>query len=191
MARFAIWTSAALAAVSVATVLTQPSADATGVAVAALPTPATTATTTTTTTLPPPPTTLLIAAPPTTSAPPRPVVTAAPRVTAPPTPTTAVVYASSGGRESCGWSWDATHFDDGSLNEVTLLLDAPRRPNSPVTMTAKPGASALKSFATTTDADGQASMVISLSNDKRDWTLTIGAQFPSTRCDARSFTIAY
>ena len=106
-------------------------------------------------------------------------------------PTTAAVYAASGKRESCGWSWDATHFDDGTLNEVTLSLDAPRRPNAAVTITAKPGASAPLVLATATDDDGQASMVVSLSNDKRDWTLTINAAFLGSSCDPRTFTISY
>lgn len=193
MARFAFGITAALAALSLATALTQPDESLTGTAVAALPVASND-------TIPPPvtpttllaiaPTTVVTAAPPTT-APPAPAVTAAPRVTTPPTPTSAPVYATSSKRESCGWSWDATHFDDGSLNEVTILLDAPRRPSTPVTMTAKPGASLIKTFATWTDANGQASMVVSLSNDKRDWSLTIGAQFPGSSCDARSFTIAY
>jgi hypothetical protein len=196
MARCALWMTAALAAFSVAAALTQPSADETGVAFAAGPStttpgaPTTVAVTTTTTPPPPPPPTTRATTPPPTTAP-RPVVTTPrPAATTPPTTAASPVYAS-GARESCGWTWDATHFDDGTLNEVTLVMEAPRRPNTPVTMTAKPGASALKSFATTTDAQGYASMVISLSNDKRDWSLTIGAQFPGSRCDARSFTIAY
>ncbi len=188
MASFAIWMSAALAAVSVAASLTQPDENATGVAIAAAPSPETTVPPapepppTTAAPPPPPTTTSLVLAPPTTGA---------PRVVAPPVPTTARVVASTGTRESCGWSWDATHLDDGSVNEVTLNLDAPRRPNALVTITAKPGASLPKVIATSTDVNGQASALVALSNDKRDWTLTIGAAFLGSSCDTRTFTISY
>lgn len=196
MARLAFGISAALAALSLAAAVTQPDKALTGVAAVA-PVPTTNAPTgapvPTTAAAPVVVVTTAVPPPPTTTAP-RPAAVAAPPTSPPPaptTPTTARSYASSGARESCGWSWDATHFDDGSLNEVSIVMQAPRRPNSPVTMTAKPGASAPTSVAATTDGDGFASMLVSLSNDKRDWTLTIGAQFAGSSCDARTFTIAY
>jgi hypothetical protein len=151
-----------------------------------------------TTTTPPPP--VVVTVPPTTipkaatTAAPRPP--AAPRVTAAPTTSVPVVRAPSGRAESCGWAWDATRIDDGSLNEVSIALDVPRRPNEAVTITVKPGASLTStpamSHGTSTDGGGQAGSTFSLSNDKRDWMLTVSAVFASGgSCAAQTFTVVY
>jgi hypothetical protein len=95
--------------------------------------------------------------------------------------------------ESCGWAWDAQHLDDGSYDGVVITLDAPHRPNSAVTITAAPHGptTAPTVQSTTTDGNGQASMEVPLTLDKRDWTLTISAAFAGSACSPQSFTIAY
>lgn len=164
--------------------------------VAAAPAPATTSTlppTPTTTVPPPPPPTTT---PPTTAAP-RPVTTAAP-APRPATPTTAAAAAAPvhthSGRESCGWAWDGLRIDDGSSNAVTMTLDAPRRPNETVTITAAFGGPDTPDAAstTTTDGAGQATAKFTVSEDKRDWTITIGASFAAGgACDRQTFTLDY
>ncbi|HVT78658.1 MAG TPA: hypothetical protein VHD87_16580 [Acidimicrobiales bacterium] len=163
---------------------------------AATPAPVTTtiAVTTTTTPLPPPPPPTT--APPTTAAP-RTVTTAAP-APRPATPTTAAAAAAPvhthSGRESCGWAWDGLRIDDGSSNAVTMTLDAPRRPNETVTITAAFGGpdTADASRTTTTDGAGQATAKFAVSEDKRDWTITISALFATGgACDPQTFTLDY
>jgi hypothetical protein len=102
--------------------------------------------------------------------------------------------ATGGGKtESCGWGWDAQRIDDGSFDGVMISLDAPHRPNSLVTITVAPHGptTAPTVRATTTDANGQAAIGIRLSEDKRDWTLTVSALFAGSHCTAQSFTITY
>jgi hypothetical protein len=95
--------------------------------------------------------------------------------------------------ESCGWAWDAQRIDDGSYDGVMISLDAPYRPNTPVTITAAPRGptTAPTVRAVVTDGNGQASVEVRLTEDKRDWTITVSALFPTSRCSAQSFTIAY
>ena len=164
---------------------------------------AATAPATTSTTAAPPATTtsITVAAPPTTTppaprppAPPTTAKPAAPRVTAPPVTAAPRPVATHAGRESCGWQWDALRIDDGSSNEVTMLLDAPRRPHETVTITAafagpdSPDASRT----TTTDGAGEATAKFSVSEDKRDWTIAISASFAAGGyCPAETFTLEY
>ncbi len=96
--------------------------------------------------------------------------------------------------ESCGWAYDATRIDDGSLNEVAIVLDAPRQPNEAVTINAKPNGptTPLMARPTSTDGGGQAAATFRLSNDKRDWTIMISAAFASgSVCTPQTFTIVY
>lgn len=174
--------STALAAFSVALVLTEPSHDAEGQALMVLefvPGPSSRPTGAAAGPESPPPTSIA-AAPPTSVG--RVAATANPTSTAP------SAYGSDG-RERCVWSWDALRGGDGSLENVTIILEAPRRPHAPVTMTAKPGASPPKTHSTTTDGNGFASMVLTLGSDPRDWTLEIDASFAGTSCAAPTFTI--
>jgi hypothetical protein len=76
------------------------------------------------------------------------------------------------------------------------MLDTPRRPNEAVTLTVKPGASLTSTAAvsrqTSTDADGQSSALFALSNDRRDWTLTVSASFAAGGvCTPQTFTLEY
>ena len=92
--------------------------------------------------------------------------------------------------------WDAIRVDDGSSNEVTIMLDAPGQPSQSVTITVKPGASLTNtppvSRTTATDDAGQADATFALSEDKRDWTLTVSATFASgAACSAQTFTLDY
>ncbi len=117
-----------------------------------------------------------------------------PIVAAPVTIQAPVVTAPRLGKvESCGWAWDAQRIDDGSYDGVVISLDAPYRPNTPVTITAAPhGPITVPTVrAVMTDGNGQASIEVRLSEDKRDWTLTISAAFPLSHCTPQAFTIAY
>jgi hypothetical protein len=136
----------------------------------------------------------------TTTAAPRPVTTAAPspRVAAPvttaaPKPATAAPHVS-GRAESCGWTWDAIRVDDGSSNEMTLSVDVPRRPNETVTLFADGAGpdSPVAARTTTTDGTGQATAKFSVSEDKRDWTITISASFAAGgTCAPQTITLDY
>jgi hypothetical protein len=157
--------------------------------------PTTAAPTTTTTAV-----SVVVTTPPTTTPPPptAPPTSTAPRAvtTTPPTSAVPAVRVPSGRQESCGWAWDAMRMDDGSLNEVSIYLDAPRRPNEAVTITAKPGASLTSTPAmsqgTTTDGGGQAGAKFSLTNDKRDWMITISATFAAGGvCAPQTITLVY
>lgn len=194
---------AALAALSLTAALTDnhaPAAGAVDAAPAVAAAPLATAAPTTAATAPPTTTT-----PPTAPAPaPRTVATAPPTATrpasprttaaAPPVPVAVQTQATGGGKaESCGWAWDAQRIDDGSSDGVVVSLDAPRRPNSLATITAAPHGptTAPTVRATTTDANGQAAVAVRLSEDKRDWTITVSALFVGSHCTAQSFTITY
>jgi len=137
---------------------------------------------------------IVVTAPPTTVAiaGPRSSVTAAPPVTSP-TVAAASPLRALGKAESCGWAWDAQRLDDLSYHGVVISLDVPNRPNSPVTMTAAPhGPATLPAVrVTTTDGNGQASFEVRLTEDKRDWTITVSALFATSRCAPQSFTITY
>jgi hypothetical protein len=95
--------------------------------------------------------------------------------------------------ESCGWGWDAYRVTDGSVDEVDVQIQAPHRPNAAVVITAQsalPGALPVV-HATTTDADGNASAHVPLTEDRRGWTLTLNATFGTSSCAPRTFTISY
>jgi hypothetical protein len=152
----------------------------------------------TTTTTTPPTTTTRAAIVTTTTAKPAPVTTAAaPRVTTPRPPapaTTAPPVKPSGKAESCGWQWDAIRVDDGSSNEVTMTLDAARRPNESVTIFADFAGpdSPTAARTTTTDGAGEATVKFNVSEDKRDWTITISASFAAGgTCAPQTFTLDY
>jgi hypothetical protein len=91
----------------------------------------------------------------------------------------------SGAKVACGWTWDAVRIDDGSSNEVTINLDAASRPTATVTIFADFAGpdSPTASRTVTTDGDGQASARFSVSEDKRDWTITVSASFATGDCD--------
>lgn len=75
-----------------------------------------------------------------------------------------------------------------------MYLDAPRRPNETVTIVA---AFAGPDFpdgvrTTKTDGAGQASAKFTVSEDKRDWTITISAVFAAGgACPGETFTLEY
>jgi hypothetical protein len=105
-----------------------------------------------------------------------------------------VAHVASGAKESCGWTWDAIRVDDGSSNEVTMTLDAARRPNESVTIFADFAGPDSPTAARTvmTDSDGQASATFPVSEDKRDWTITISASFArGGACPPETFTLDY
>jgi hypothetical protein len=151
--------------------------------------PVTIPSTTTTTTSSPPATTTSTAAPVVVH---RPSATTAPPASPPVTKAPAPPIHTSG-TESCGWAWDATHMDDGFSDEVVITLDAPRRPNALVTIQAVPhGSNVPIAKAVTTDLSGSASALFKLTADKRDWTVTVSAQFATgSACAAQTFTINY
>jgi hypothetical protein len=193
VARIVLIVAAALTTGGLAALAAEPTG-ATQPDVAAAPTTVVTVATTstvapaTTTTAPPPPTTV---------AAPRTVTTAALPVVTTPRPvvtTIPVVRPPTGKVESCGWGWDATRLDDGSLNEVMLMLDAPRRPNEAVTIVASPNGpdSPAMSHQVMTDGGGQAESTFSIPEDKRDWSITISATFASgSACSAQSILLDY
>ena len=185
----------ALTGLSFAALVTQPSPPQPVLAVGDPAITTTTAAPVTTTTTPPPPPTTAAPRPATTAAPaPRvtaPATTAAPK---PATPATPAAPRSSGKAESCGWSWDAIRIDDGSSNEMTLSLDVARRPNETVTLFADGAGpdSPAAARTTTTDGAGQASAKFTVSEDKRDWTITISASFAAGgTCAPQTITLEY
>ncbi len=140
-----------------------------------------------------PPTTVTTFAPIVVTRPPVPATTA---VTSPATTRPAAVAAPTPvvrTTSSCGWSWDAFHRDDGFHDEVTIAVEAPRHPNEVATITAVPHGSNIPMVKiTTTDAGGNASALFRITNDKRDWTITISATFPTgAPCTAQTFSITY
>jgi len=171
----------------------QPSrAGATRVAQTAAPAVAPTTVPPSTTTTVAPTTTTTAASPAPAPARRAPVTTVAPSVTVAPAPAPVVRQTSS--RETCQWGWDATRIDDGSLDEVVITLMSPRRPNAPVTVTAAPhGPTTVPTVRLlTTDGSGNASTTVTLSEDKRDWTVTVSAVFVGGgTCAAQTFTITY
>jgi hypothetical protein len=111
-----------------------------------------------------------------------------------PAPAPSPHVSSSGGMEPCGWTWDAIRIDDGSSNEVTLSLGAARRPDETVTIFADFAGPDSPTAARTvrTDQAGQASATFPVSEDKRDWTITISASFASGgACPAETITLDY
>ena len=118
------------------------------------------------------------------------------RTPAAPTPapaTTAAPRVRTTGTESCGWAWDATHFDDGTVNEVTISLNAPRRAGAAAAVQAVPHGSNVPMVRTVAlDGAGNGAATFTLTNDKRDWTVTVSAQFVGGGvCGAQTFTITY
>ena len=101
---------------------------------------------------------------------------------------------SSGKRVVCGWDWEGIRIDDGTSNEVTMTLHAPSRPGAAVTLTVSPGGpdSPAMNHAATTDSNGDADAKFPISEDKRDWTITVSATFAAGGyCEPGTFTLDY
>jgi hypothetical protein len=75
-----------------------------------------------------------------------------------------------------------------------MTLDAARRPNETVTITAAFGGPDTPdaSHTTMTDGTGEATAKFAVSEDKRDWTITISASFAAGGvCAPQTFTLDY
>jgi hypothetical protein len=75
-----------------------------------------------------------------------------------------------------------------------MHLEAPRRPNETVAILASFAGpdSPDASRTTTTDGAGQATANFTVSEDKRDWTITISATFAAGGyCEPQTFTLEY
>jgi len=75
-----------------------------------------------------------------------------------------------------------------------MNLDVARRPNETVTIYADFGGpdSPTASRTVSTDGGGQASAKFAVSEDKRDWTITVSATFArGGACPAATFTLDY